>query len=364
MSPFCSATGPAASARRASTAWGNEPRFVLVHDFDRDGKDDLLTANNAGNNLTFRKGDGAGSLRPPGFFPVDPVSHAAGGDFNGDGRADLAVAAQSGIFILLGTGNESFRLGSKLPLGAFTYVAVVDFNGDARQDLAASSPTQGIRVGLGDGAGGFGPFTRKDPVSPLPAPFVPAAARSIAVADFNADGNADIAGAAGGRISILLGDGKGDFATSEVAVEGRQISVITADLNRDSKGDVVALSDRSDITVLLGDGTGKFSTPVAVGSVLSQRSSDNVQSMAAGDLDGDGNVDLVFPDNSQFSPITGPKGQAVVYLGNGAGGSGRRSPTRSTGTSIGRPSPTSTGTANSTSPSPEGVRQSAPSRCS
>ena len=78
------------------------------------------------------------------------------GDFNGDGKQDLAVANFNSfnVSILLGNGAGGFSAPTSFGVGADSvFVAVGDFNGDGRQDLALSFETDYVSVMLGDGAG-------------------------------------------------------------------------------------------------------------------------------------------------------------------------------------------------------------------
>ena len=139
---------------------GTAPLSVAVGDFNGDGKQDLATANVGSNNVSVLIGDGAGGFSAATNFGVgtDPQSVAVG-DFNGDGKQDLAVTnfTSNNISILLGDGMGGFGAATNLGLGSKpTSVAVGDFNGDGKQDLAVASSSNDVSILLGDGAGGFG----------------------------------------------------------------------------------------------------------------------------------------------------------------------------------------------------------------
>jgi hypothetical protein len=108
----------------------------------------------------------------------------AEGDFNGDGKLDLAIvnAASNTVTVLLGNGTGGFTAapGSPFPVGTGPqFVVVGDFNEDGKPDLAiANSFGNNVTVLLGNGAGGF----TAAPGSPFPAGAVPS---SLAVGDFN-----------------------------------------------------------------------------------------------------------------------------------------------------------------------------------
>ena len=141
---------------------GNGPPSIAVGDFNADGKQDLAVANYGSDNVSILLGDGAGNFSGPTNFAVGghPISIAVG-DFNGDGKQDLAVANSfSGtVSILLGDGRGDFK-GPRLRVGvAPVFVAVGDFNGDAKQDLAVARTRPNVLILLGEGDGKFSGIT-------------------------------------------------------------------------------------------------------------------------------------------------------------------------------------------------------------
>ncbi|MCL2660567.1 MAG: FG-GAP-like repeat-containing protein, partial [Acidobacteriaceae bacterium] len=199
-------------------------KSVVVGDFNEDGNLDLAIVNgvNSSVSILLGNGDGTFTAAPGSPVPVGAVAQSlAIGDFNGDGTPDLVVTTGStiGTYILLGNGDGTFTQapGSPLtipPAYGFTLivpVAVGDFNGDGKQDLAmAVSGTVGlipntVIIFLGNGDGTF----TQAPGTPVPVGTTP---QSIAVGDFNGDSIPDLAVASvSGMPSILLGDGTGVF---------------------------------------------------------------------------------------------------------------------------------------------------------
>src|SRR3989442_975233 len=125
---------------RGDFAVGPNPRPVAVGDFNGDGRPDLAVANNYSNDVSVLLGNGDGTFQPAQSYVVGnyPGSVAVG-DFNGDGRPDLAVtnAISNTVSVLLGNGDGTFQPAQSFAAGLNPYsVAVGDFNGDGRPDLA------------------------------------------------------------------------------------------------------------------------------------------------------------------------------------------------------------------------------------
>ena len=219
---------------------------------------------------------------------------AAVGDFNGDGKLDLAVAnvLSNTVSILLGDGRGNFTLASSPAVAGFPVsVAVGDFNGDGKLDLAVADGQNTISILLGDGTGNF---------TLAYSPAVGSGPESVVAGDFNGDGKLDLAVASGRSqtVSILLGDGTGNFTlASSPGVGCWPCTVAAGDFNGDGKLDLaVANSYGIKVFILLGDGTGHFtlaSSPV-VGS--------EPPFVALGDFNGDGKLDLAA--GNSYDPYT------------------------------------------------------------
>jgi hypothetical protein len=297
-----------------SFAAGPTPRSVAVGEFDGDGRLDLAVANYGSNTVSVLLGNGDGTFQAARSFATGsgPNSVAAG-DFNGDGLLDLAVAnnghygQNSTVSVLLSNGDGSFQAARNFNAGtAPSSAAVADFNGDGIPDLAvANQASDNVSVLLGNGDGSF-QTSRNFPTGPGP--------RSVAVGDFNGDGRLDLAVAnAGtyptyqGSVSVLVGNGDGSFQTAPTLAAGdRPGSVAVGDFDGDGTPDIaVANRASSNVSVLLGNGDGSFQTARAffAGS--------EPGSVAVGDFNGDGLLDLV---------VTNIFGNTVsVLLGNGDG---------------------------------------------
>jgi hypothetical protein len=272
------------------------PDTIAVGDFNGDGKQDLAVANYNSGTVSILLGNGDGTFSGPTNFATGfqgPYSIAVS-DFNGDGKQDLAVALNSSpgwVSILLGDGTGNFNGPTLFRAGNNSLsVAVGDFNGDGKQDLAVTSISpDGVSILLGDGAGNFSASTT---FGAGDYPF------SVAVGDFNGDGKQDLAVAnnLSNNMSILLGDGAGHFsAPTNFAVGDRPGSVGVGDFNGDGKQDLAVANSGvpANVSILLGNGAGNFGAPANF------TAGDYPNSIAVGDFNGDGKQDLAVANLSQ-----------------------------------------------------------------
>ncbi|MEA2446187.1 MAG: hypothetical protein QOJ12_3479, partial [Thermoleophilales bacterium] len=305
------AAGDFSPAPTSPEATGAFPSSVATGDFNGDGKQDLATTRQFANNVTILLGNGAGDLSPigtPASVGDAPVSIVVG-DFNRDGRQDLATAnSGSGtVTILLGVGTGGFNVHATKAAGTQPHsVAIGDFNGDGKQDLAAAnSGSNNVTILLGDGTGEFNPTAGPETVGTSP--------QSVTVGDFNRDGKQDLAAANSGsnNVTILLGDGTGNFdPTAGPEAAGTQpFSVAVGDFNRDGKDDLATANlGSANVTILIGDGTGNFDpaagSPEAAGT--------NPESVVVADFNGDAKPDL--------ASVNGGSDDITIMLGDGTGG--------------------------------------------
>jgi Bacterial Ig-like domain (group 3)/FG-GAP-like repeat len=323
------------SAPNSPIPSGNQPVTAAATDFNGDGIPDLAIRTSY--DISIMLGNGDGTFRPAPNSPftvginpcINPNANSncsvAAGDFDNNGTADLAITSDydDTVIILLGNGDGTFRpaLGSPIPGINFPLAAKIgDFNNDGRLDLAVTNGqnnTVSILLGNGDGT-----FTQA-PGSPVPVGAVP---YFTAIADFNKDGFADIAvtNNIDNTVSILLGNGDGTFRQAPGSPIGgfnyNPVGIVAADFNGDGNVDLAATdytgagnNDPGNVVVLLGNGDGTFipatESPFTVGL--------RPIVLVAMDFDHDGNTDLVV-ENSGL--VTNPATETLAILrGNGDG---------------------------------------------
>jgi len=287
------------------------PFDIAVGDFNGDGKPDLAVPNYDLNTVSIFLGNGDDTFTTAASpaTGASPGSIAVG-DFNEDGKQDLAVMNYDAmtLTILLGNGDGTFTTVAASPAtGSRPYMVVVgDFNNDGRQDLAVTNfggDTLTILLGNGDGT-----FTAA--ASPNAGNYP----ESIAVGDFNGDGKQDLVATnqQDNTVTILLGNGDGTFTSAGSAATGNvPLSVVVGDFNGDGKQDLAVANYQSNtVTILLGNGNGTFTAASSLPST-----SNPPLSLAVGDFNQDGKQDLAVSLNN---PAT-QTGAVTILLGNGDG---------------------------------------------
>ena len=239
---------------------GNGPTSLAVGDFNRDGRSDLACTDYRDNTVTVLLGDGLGAFEVVGSVPVGERPRAlVSGYIDGDEHLDLAVAnegivgqgeaTEGDASILLGRGDGTFRAAANVKAGSNPHNAQIrDLNGDGKTDLViANFISNDLSVALGRGDGSFEPQVRyATPEIPL----------CVSIGDFNLDGRPDLAVACfdEGVVAVLAGRGNGQFESAVTFAAGAgTFYVDSGDFNRDGRPDFATANvGSSDLSIILG----------------------------------------------------------------------------------------------------------------
>lgn len=301
------------------------PEVLISGDFNGDGKLDLAVNVTGFDMAAIFLGNGQGGFTLKEHVALDTLPKGlVTGDINRDGKLDLVSCTAWGydVNVYLGDGSGGFNATKEYSGdGEPVRLVLVDFNKDGALDIAVNSPDSGkIQFYFGDGKGGF--VVPPLEVTGYPKPF------GMAAGDFNGDSNPDLAFTfrngrdVNGQVAVLLGDGQGGFTQSATFfVEQLPTSVQTGDMNNDGILDLVVAGAEprntggNFVSTYLGDGAGHFTLKQD-----NNLGSGNLKGeIALGDFNEDGKLDVAFPQTGLNNGESSHSRNLLIFFGDGTG---------------------------------------------
>jgi len=285
----------------------SSPSKIVSADFNNDGKADLAVIYNESiSHVTVLLGNGTGGFGSEILLTAsDSISDVSTSDYNNDKKADIAIVSKNHyeLTLFLGNGNGTFgsaKTSKFIPdtvnFSEQYYIVSADFNADGNIDIASASMLEGICIHFGDGTGFFG-NTKKV----YSAGFL----TKLVVADINNDKIPDIATTSMSSfgVQLFLGKGSGDFK-APILLNMPYIYTSISFADFDANGIVdMAVADYINTTIYEGKGDGTFVYKVAI----SNTSNDN-HAINCADFNKDGKIDIAISSRAYG---------LVLLLGNG-----------------------------------------------
>ena len=293
-------------------------KVLALGDINNDGSLDAVLAYPTGGNFWVFWGDKTMTFRPSSSRDLPrglrDVSSVAIADFTNDDRLDIICTnLQGSVYVFINNGTEQIDRWSMRETfvgGSLQSLAISDVNRDGAIDVVVSSIGRAT-VLLGDGTGSFAIAQRLS--AALYSGDSPA---WLEIADVNNDTFGDLvtANPESDRLLVFTGDGRGGFDEPQAWPTGGldPRAVIAADFNRDGWLDLAAANSSSNlVTIHLNNGSGGFGSiifvdpprgkPVQPNRVITVPTGSLPVSLASGDLDGDGDLDLVVANQGDDS---------------------------------------------------------------
>lgn len=276
---------------------------LMIADVNRDGRPDLISVDASGASIAVALGNGTGFNSQVKWTTGLSGQTVAVGDIDGDGAPDLVFVEPSRIAVAAGRGDGTFDAPKYSPCpatGCSAWYGTGDFNGDGRTDIAFFLPTFipsiAVMSGNADGTLAAGPTSLLQ-LGPYAYPAV------LKVTDVDGDGRADLLLGAGyvmsglGAVWTAQGNGDGTFTLrpESIGLLSAPVALTAGDVNGDGNVDVIAAVGRSQqglvqnpaaIVVAVGNGDGSFQAP------LTTPVDGQGWPIAAADFDGDGQTDV------------------------------------------------------------------------
>jgi len=300
MAALAASASAAVTFQPAQPYLASSPWWSAVGDLNNDGRLDVATASNSTKIISALLGNGDGTLQGPLNTPAAPsnLNGIAAGDLNADGKADVAVAVNGfpgTLRVYLSNGDGTFDAGTPYPAGEFPQdVVIAPMDSNSSPDIAVANQTShNVSVYLNNGAGVFAPAPGSPVSDPGSNDFL-----GIGAADFDGDGSTDLA--AGGingtnpGVFFFKGSSTGAFAAPVGLGGSGAQKPVTGDLNGDGRPDIAAgRSGVGDVVIIKRTATG-FDPPATVDPDGPSGTTNG--RIAIADVDGDGILDLAVPN--------------------------------------------------------------------
>jgi hypothetical protein len=316
----------------------SDPSIAALADFNGDGKLDLVTSTDASTFYIYL-GNGDGTLRTPVAHTITgQIAGFAVADMNGDSKTDLLLAVTTDredtfdLQVLFSSGDGTFRTGPLTSNIAGSALLTGDFNGDGKTDIAASLSTVAgsqLQIWLGDGTGNFKMSYSDGSLENF----------EFVAADLNGDGISDVIATANYYCSsctspqepyftVYYGRSDGAVERAQVPTTGCPIDIpAVADFNGDGIPDIAfggpgcESTQPTSISILFGKGNSQFGSQTPVYNLIAPPVNYSYDAYPAYGLRGnrDTKADLVF--TQQNSVLNGPvtKNSVITLLNTTAG---------------------------------------------